>query len=130
MCVLAEWRAKAKALKREVAAVAIAARDPRTPTLARILMLGVVAYAVSPIDLIPDFIPVLGMLDDLLLLPAAMALAISLIPPEVMADARARAGGQRLVPSRTAAALIIVLWGAAALACLYYAWPLINGPTG
>jgi uncharacterized membrane protein YkvA (DUF1232 family) len=81
-----------RAFKREAHALTIAARDPRTPRLARWLALGVVAYALSPIDLIPDFIPVLGHLDDLVIVPLGVWLALKLIPPEVMADARKMAG--------------------------------------
>jgi uncharacterized membrane protein YkvA (DUF1232 family) len=82
------WKARVKALKREIHALAIAYRDPRTPWSARVVALLVAAYALSPIDLIPDFIPILGYLDDLLLLPLGIALAIRLIPPTVMDEAR------------------------------------------
>lgn len=124
--VLAGWCAKVELLKREVVAIALAARDPRTPWVVRLLVLATVAYAVSPIDLIPDFIPILGLLDELLLLPAALALAVRLIPAEVMAEARARAGEQRLAPSRIAAVIIVVLWlamVAGALCVLAPYWP-------
>jgi len=77
-----------KALKTETHALVIAYRDPRTPWPAKVMALLVAGYAISPIDLIPDFIPVLGYLDDLLLLPLGIALAIKLIPPEVMDEAR------------------------------------------
>lgn len=125
--MLETWRSRVKALKREIAAVALAARDSRTPWLARLLIIGIVAYAVSPIDLIPDFVPILGLLDDLLLLPAALVLAIRLIPPDALADARARADGERLAPSRTAAAVIVLLWLAVAAGGIYMAWPLLHG---
>lgn len=125
--VLESWRAKARALKREVAAVALAARDPRTPWAARLLVLAIVAYAVSPIDLIPDFIPVLGFLDEIVLLPAALMLAIRLIPPDVLAAARARADGQRLAPSRGAAIAIVLVWLALAALTLHLAWSLLAG---
>lgn len=85
---LETWKARAKALKVEIHALMIAYRDPRTPWAAKACALLVVAYALSPIDLIPDFIPVLGYLDDLILLPFGIALAIRLIPPEVMDEAR------------------------------------------
>jgi uncharacterized membrane protein YkvA (DUF1232 family) len=85
---LETWKARAKALKTEIDALMIAYRDPRTPWTARVWALLVVAYALSPIDLIPDFIPVLGYLDDLILLPLGIALAVKLIPPEVMDQAR------------------------------------------
>ena len=85
---LETWKARAKALKTEIHALLIAYRDPRTPWTAKAWALVVVAYALSPIDLIPDFIPVLGYLDDLILLPLGIALAVRLIPPEVMDEAR------------------------------------------
>lgn len=81
-------KARAQALKTELKALQIAYRDPRTPWAARACVLLVVGYALSPIDLIPDFIPVLGYLDDLILVPLGLALAIRLIPAEVLADAR------------------------------------------
>ena len=120
--MLAGWRARVKALKTEVVAIAFAARDPRTSWLVRLLVLATVAYALSPIDLIPDFIPVLGLLDELILLPLALALAVRLIPAEVMAEARARSHGQRLAPNRTAAAVIVLLWLATAAGTLCLLW--------
>ena len=84
-------RARAAALKTEIHALAIAIRDPRTPWFAKACAVGVVAYALSPIDLIPDFIPILGSLDDLVLLPLGIALTIRLVPAEVMAEARLKA---------------------------------------
>ena len=86
--MLETWKAHAKALKTENHALMIAYRDPRTPWTAKAWVLLVVAYALSPIDLIPDFIPVLGYLDDLILLPLGIALAVRLVPPKVMDDAR------------------------------------------
>ena len=82
------WKLRARAFKREVRAVYLAMRDPRTPWYARLLAGAVVAYAFSPIDLIPDPIPVLGYLDDLVLLPLGIALALKLIPAQVMAECR------------------------------------------
>ena len=119
------WRTKVKALKREVVAIALAARDPRTPWAARLVILGIVAYAVSPIDLIPDFIPVLGFLDELLLLPVALMLAVRLIPADVMGEARVKAEGQRLVPCRLAAVAIIGIWLLLAASSIYLAWPWV-----
>src|SRR3954452_2460287 len=87
---LRDW---ARAVTRDVHALGIAARDPRTPWYARALALGIAAYALSPIDLIPDFIPVLGYLDEVILLPLAIMLAVRLVPPKVMAEHRATAGG-------------------------------------
>ncbi len=116
---------RVKALKQEVVAIAIAARDPRTPPAVRLLIFAIVAYAVSPIDLIPDFIPVLGLLDDLVLLPFALMLAVRLIPAEVLLESRARAAG-RLPPSRAAAVVIVLIWLALAAAALYLALPFLS----
>src|SRR6478736_4911987 len=85
---LRQW---ARALKRDVHAVYLAARDPRTPWYVKALALAVAAYALSPIDLIPDFIPVLGYVDDLLIVPLGLMLVIRLLPPEVLAASRAKA---------------------------------------
>ena len=85
------WKQRARALQREVHAVYLAMRDPRTPWYARLLAGAVVAYAFSPIDLIPDPIPVLGYLDDLLLVPLGIVLVLRLIPAEVMQECRQRA---------------------------------------
>lgn len=124
--MLENWRAKVKALQHEIVAIALAARDPRTPWAARLLVLAIVAYAVSPIDLIPDFIPVLGLLDDLLLLPAALYLALRMIPADAMTAARVRAGSHSLAPSRAAATAIALLWLVIAAAGVSYAWPWLS----
>ena len=87
---LQRWKQRARALKKEVYALYLAYRDPRTPWYAKVVAALVVAYAFSPIDLIPDPIPVLGYLDDLVLIPLGVALVLRLIPPEVMIDARAK----------------------------------------
>ena len=91
MGFVATLRARARALKSELVALYLATRDPRTPRAAKLVVLAVICYAVSPIDLIPDFIPVIGLLDDLVLVPMGIALALKMIPPEVIAEARARA---------------------------------------
>ena len=89
----------------------VAARHPRTPRLAKLLALLVAAYALSPIDLIPDVIPVLGILDELILLPIAIALISRLIPAEVMAESRAAAQAMVEKPrSKAGAAIIITIW--------------------
>ena len=126
---LDSWKARARVLKTEVYAMYLAYRDPRTPWYARLFAAGVVAYAFSPIDLIPDFIPVLGYLDDLVLVPLGIWLAIKMIPPEVMADCRCRAG-QDLAASkpinRVAGMIIIAIWiGLGALAVVM-AWRVID----
>lgn len=105
---LARLRALARRLKHELTALSIAVRDPRTPWTARLLAGLVLAYALSPLDLIPDFIPVLGLLDDLLLLPLGLWLALRLIPPEVMREAREQARHAPRPPrSRLGLALVI-----------------------
>lgn len=105
---LADW---ARRLKRQALTVYFAARDPRTPWPVRLLALAVAAYAFSPIDLIPDFIPVLGLLDDLLLVPLGVALVLWLTPRIVHDDARRAADAASARPlSRAAALVIVALW--------------------
>lgn len=105
------WKDRARALKREVYALYYAYRDRRTPWYAKVVAALTVAYALSPIDLIPDFIPVLGYLDDLVLIPLGLTLAVKLIPPDVMAEARdkAQAAAQRPV-SWIGAVVIGLIW--------------------
>ena len=111
----------ARALKRDVLVVYLAARDPRTPWALRLLALAVAAYALSPIDLVPDFIPVLGYLDDLLIVPLGLALVLRLLPPPVLLAARERAARMLARPrSCLAAAIIVMLW--VLLAVLLFAW--------
>jgi len=100
----------AKSLKRDIVALWLAARDPRTPLMAKVVAGCVAAYALSPIDLIPDFIPVLGYLDDLLLVPLGIWVAIRLIPPPLMAELRERASLEARPTSPTAAAIVVGLW--------------------
>ena len=107
------WKEKARTLKRETYAVYLACRDPRVPWYGRLLAACVVAYAFSPIDLIPDFVPVLGYLDDLVLIPLGIAAVLKAIPPEVMAECRDRAaitmaGGKPR--NWVAAAVIVAVW--------------------
>ncbi len=105
----------ARTIERDVYAVWLAARDPRTPWFAKALALAVAAYAVSPIDLIPDFIPVLGYLDDLVIVPLGILLVVRLIPPEVMEEHREAAAQTTERPvSRLAAGVVIALWVACA----------------
>jgi len=107
MARLKEW---ARALKRDVLALWLAARDPRVPWYAKLLAGLVAAYALSPIDLIPDFIPVLGYLDDLLIVPAGIWLSIRLIPPAVFAQLRAAAQDRPWPVSRVGLALVVSVW--------------------
>jgi uncharacterized membrane protein YkvA (DUF1232 family) len=105
---LKEW---ARAIKRDVHAVYLAARDPRVPWYAKALALCVAAYALSPIDLIPDFIPVLGYLDDLIIVPLGILAVVQLIPPEIMAEHRATAAMASARPvSRSGAVVIVLIW--------------------
>jgi uncharacterized membrane protein YkvA (DUF1232 family) len=107
------WKRWAKQLKLSVYALYLAYRDPRTPWYAKLVAACVVGYAFSPIDLIPDFIPVLGYLDDLLLLPLGVALALKLIPKQVMADSRLRAAqleAERRPVNKVAALVIVTIW--------------------
>ena len=109
--VLEKLKQRARALKREIHALYFAARDPRTPWYAKALIAAVVAYALSPIDLIPDFIPILGYLDDLFLLPIGIYIALRLVPAEVLSDARRAAETANNLPKqRWAALFIIFVW--------------------
>jgi uncharacterized membrane protein YkvA (DUF1232 family) len=125
MAFLAELKQRARHLKAETFALYLAARDPRTPWYAKLLVAGIVAYALSPIDLIPDFVPVIGYLDDLILIPIGIALAIKLIPHQVLAECRARANEtiQNGKPvSRVAGAVIVILWLILAALCFVWAY--------
>jgi uncharacterized membrane protein YkvA (DUF1232 family) len=114
----------ARAIRRDVHALWLAAHDPRTPWYAKVFALAIAAYALSPIDLIPDFIPVLGYLDDVILLPLAILLAVRLVPPDLMAEHRAAAAKAEEKPvSRTGAAFIVTLWLLAAGALVWWLWP-------
>jgi uncharacterized membrane protein YkvA (DUF1232 family) len=113
----------ARGLKREVHALYLSARDARTPWYAKAVAIAVAGYALSPIDLIPDFIPILGYLDDLLIVPLGILLAVRLVPPDVMAEHRAAAAlATRRPVSRVAAALIVLVWLVAAAAAGLWAW--------
>jgi uncharacterized membrane protein YkvA (DUF1232 family) len=107
---LKEW---ARAIKRDAHALYLAARDPRTPWYAKALAIFVAGYALSPIDLIPDFVPVLGYVDDVILVPLGIAAAVAMIPSDVMAEHRAAAALAAERPSsRTATVVIICIWAA------------------
>ncbi|MBI2213878.1 MAG: DUF1232 domain-containing protein [Acidobacteria bacterium] len=96
-------------IKRDTVAVYFAARNPETPFLIRLLALAVASYALSPIDLIPDFIPVIGYLDDLILVPLGLVLVIRLLPPHVLAVSRVQAATALERPRGTAAAIVVVV---------------------
>ncbi|HHT9145032.1 MAG TPA: YkvA family protein [Candidatus Wunengus sp. YC61] len=130
MALLTELKQRVRHLKAETFALYLAARDPRTPWYAKLLVAGIVAYALSPIDLIPDFVPVLGYLDDLILIPIGIALAIKLVPHQVLAECRARAretirNGKPV--SRVAGAVIVVIWLVLAALCSVWAYGAFMG---
>jgi uncharacterized membrane protein YkvA (DUF1232 family) len=124
---LTSWKRRAKGLKSEVYALYLACKDPRTPWYAKAFAAMVLGYALSPIDLIPDFIPVLGYLDDLVIVPAGMALLIRMIPKEVLEECRERArnASRRKLKNWTAGAIIILIWAAAIYITLRWAWRII-----
>jgi uncharacterized membrane protein YkvA (DUF1232 family) len=121
--MLARLKAWARGLRMETHALYLAAQDSRTPWYAKVLVATVAAYALSPIDLIPDFVPVLGYLDDLVIIPLGIFLAVRLVPAAVLAECRVRAAGaDRLPISRAAAMVIIGLWVAGLTAGVYLAF--------
>jgi uncharacterized membrane protein YkvA (DUF1232 family) len=114
--MLERLRISARNLKNDVVALWLAARDPRVPWYAKVLAGMVAAYALSPIDLIPDFVPVLGYADDLLIVPLGIFLAIKPIPPELLEEHRRTARAMAERPrSRTAAIVIASLWTVSAV---------------
>ncbi|MBB4016594.1 uncharacterized membrane protein YkvA (DUF1232 family) [Chelatococcus caeni] len=117
---LRQW---ARVIKRDVHALYLASRDPRVPLYAKVLALLVAGYALSPIDLIPDFIPVLGYLDDVILVPLGVLAVVKLIPPELMAEHRELAAAAQERPvSRVAAAVIACLWIASVALVVWLVW--------
>jgi uncharacterized membrane protein YkvA (DUF1232 family) len=118
----------AKSIKRDVVALYLAGRDPRTPWYAKVVAILVAAYAISPIDLIPDFIPILGYLDDLIIVPLGILLAVRLIPALLMAEFRAAAVARGRVKAHwSISAAIITLWIFASIAAI--AWALTYFPS-
>ena len=112
-CFTQRWKHWARQLKTEVYAIYVAYRDPRVPWYARVFAVCVVAYAFSPIDLIPDPIPILGYVDDLILIPLGIQLALRMIPAEVMAESREKAREimrQGKPVNRVAAVVIVAIW--------------------
>jgi len=119
--MLEQLKTRARLLKREAYAIYLAARDPRTPWYVKALIFFVVAHTFSPIDLIPDFIPVLGYLDDLIITPGGIWLAVRLIPPEVLAEARGMAATYEVDRSagKIGAVMIVLLWISALVVIVY-----------
>lgn len=122
MRLLNNLKTLAKKLKSEIQTLYFVARHPKTPWYAKLFIAGVVAYALSPIDLIPDFIPILGYLDDLLLLPLGIALAIKMVPASVLAECRARTLEMSLKRKSNfrAGIVIVLIW--LGLAALVISW--------
>jgi len=121
------WRRRAKELKSEVYALYLACRDPRTPWYAKALATIILGYALSPIDLIPDFIPLLGYLDDLIIVPAGIALLIKMIPGEILEECRERArkAPREKLKNWTAGAIIILIWIVAIGITLRLVWKIV-----
>lgn len=123
----ARLRRWARAVRRDVLALSLAARDPRVPWYAKALALVVAGYALSPVDLVPDFIPVLGYLDDVILVPAGILLVRRLIPADLLAEHRAAAEHLAERPtSRTAGVVIVGVWVATVALTLWFAWPVLG----
>lgn len=112
----------ARYIKRDVVALWLAARDPRVPWYAKAVAAAVAAYALSPIDLIPDFVPVFGYLDDLLIVPLGILLAVKLIPEPIMLELRLKAIEQRKPSSRAGLVAILLIWLAAIALTVWLVW--------
>jgi len=110
-------------IRRDVHALYLAAHDPRVPWYVKAIAIVVAVYALSPIDLIPDFIPVLGLLDEAILLPLAIKAMVRLIPPAIMEEHRATAAARQRRTSRAGAAIVIGLWMAFAALLAWIFWP-------
>ncbi len=126
MSLFHQFQRWARTLKRDTVALYLAARDPRVPWYAKVVAACVAAYALSPIDLIPDFIPVIGYLDDIILVPLGIALAIRLVPPALLAEHRASASARiaKRPVSRIGALVIILIW--ITLASIFVAWLVLS----
>jgi uncharacterized membrane protein YkvA (DUF1232 family) len=128
---ITSWRTRARLLKSEIHALYLAYKDPRTPWYAKAFAALILGYALSPIDLIPDFIPVLGYLDDLLIIPAGIFLLIKMIPREVMEECREKVPSQtssRKPKNWVAAAFIVMIWMMAIYVGLKLLWGINTPP--
>src|ERR1051326_612066 len=105
---VAALKARVRQVKIDLIALGLAARDPRTPWYAKLIVAGAVAYALSPVDLVPDFIPIVGLVDDLIFIPIALALAVRFVPAAVLVDCRPRAGEIASRKTSRAAGFVIV----------------------
>ena len=126
-----DWKQQVRKLKKETLALYLACKDSRVPWYARALAAVVVAYALSPIDLIPDIIPVIGYLDDLILVPLGIALVVRMIPPDVLAECRekAEAMAQTTPTSRIAAVVVVLIWLLLGILAVIWIEPIIKGYT-
>ena len=123
---LSTLRQRARELKIELIALALAARHPQTPWYAKVVVAGCVAYAVTPVDLIPDAIPVVGLIDDLVFIPLAIALAVRFIPAPVLADCRTRSRDiEARAPKLSRAGWILVTAGWVIAVCLIAYWTVV-----
>jgi uncharacterized membrane protein YkvA (DUF1232 family) len=130
MTAVQRWQERARRLKLETYALYLAYRDPRVPWYAKVLAAAVVAYAFSPVDLIPDFVPVFGYLDDLLIVPLGVALARRMIPQDVLDRCRERARadlGQEKPANWLAGAVIVALWLLGTAMLIALVWRAIGG---
>ncbi len=119
------WKTKSKQLKSEVCVLYLASKHPRTPWYAKAFAVLIIGYALSPIDLIPDFIPVIGYLDDLIIVPAGIAFLIKMIPEEVLEECREKARFQSMSKKRRnwiAAIVIVLIWLSAIYITLRLLW--------
>ena len=120
---LASLKARARELKTELIALALAARDPRTPWYAKLLVAGCVAYALTPVDLIPDAIPVIGLIDDVIFIPLAVAFAVRFVPAPVLEDCRARSREiEARAPRLSLTTWMLVTLGWVSAVCLIAYW--------
>lgn len=126
MQLIAQFRSWAKSIKRDVVALWLAARDPRVPWYAKVVAAAVAAYALSPVDLIPDFIPVLGYLDDLLIVPLGIVAAVKLIPVPVMADLRMKSLHYERPKSTAGLIAIFLIWAAGIALTAWLIWPAVD----
>ncbi|UCI34442.1 YkvA family protein [Mesorhizobium sp. B4-1-4] len=123
MRILNATRQWAKAIRRDVVALWLAARDPRVPWHAKTVAGAVAAYALSPIDLIPDFIPIIGYLDDLIIVPLGIMLAVKLVPVDLMREFRDEATRRAKPVSKAGLIFMIAVWTVVAAALLWLFWP-------
>jgi uncharacterized membrane protein YkvA (DUF1232 family) len=126
------WEIKSKKLKAEIYALYLAYKHPGTPWYAKVLAAFIIGYALSPVDLIPDFIPIVGYLDDLIIVPLGIVLLIKIIPGDILEECRAKAQGdplKRKPRNWIAATIIVLIWLLAIYLTLSLIWPLIFKPT-